>query len=122
MYADLGLGPAPSLAELVDARGRILLARLGGRPIGCGALRTLGPRTAEIKRMFVVADLRGRGIGRELLVALEGAARELDYERVRLDTGSRQQAAIGLYRSSGYQEIRDYNAKPGADLWFEKRL
>ena len=50
----------------------VLYAR--GRPVGCGGVRSLGPELAEIKRMFVTADARGRGHGRRLLAELERRA------------------------------------------------
>jgi hypothetical protein len=65
---------------------------------------------------LLVAYLRGEAI------ALETEAVELGCERVRLDTGSRQLEALSLYRSTGYQEIDDYNGQPGVEHWFEKRL
>jgi GNAT superfamily N-acetyltransferase len=70
----------------------------------------------------VTPNARGRGVGRRLLGALELAATDLGCERMRLDTGERQFAALALYRSTGYAEIDPYNVQPGAAHWFEKRL
>ena len=123
MYPDLDLSYAPSLERLLaDRRGRVLVAYARDEPVACGAVRLLDPDTAEIKRMFVTPNARGRGVGRRLLAALEGAATDLGCERMRLDTGERQLAALGLYRSAGYAEIDAYNVQPGASHWFEKPL
>jgi GNAT superfamily N-acetyltransferase len=93
-----------------------------GTPVCGGGLKRLGPDVVEIKRMYVAEPARGRGIARALLAALEDAARELGYARVRLDTGPRQPAAEALYRSAGYAEIADYNGNPYASYFGEKRL
>ena len=85
-------------------------------------MKDLGGGIAEIKRMYVVPEARGRGLARELLVALEEAARGLGYERVRLDTGPKQPHAEHLYRSAGYEEIENFNANRMASFWGEKRL
>lgn len=122
IYADKGLPPAPTLEQLLDGGGRVLVGYVFGEPIACGAVRLLAPGVGEIKRMFVAPAWRGRGVGRRLLAALEGEAADLGCTRVRLDTGSRQRVALALYRSSDYVEIDDYNRQPGAAHWFEKRL
>jgi GNAT superfamily N-acetyltransferase len=70
----------------------------------------------------VAPAARGGGIARRLLVALEDAAKELGYVRVRLDTGARQPDAVALFRCSGYEEIEAYNENAFAAHWFEKRL
>jgi GNAT superfamily N-acetyltransferase len=93
-----------------------------GRAVAGGGVKRLEAGVAEIKRMYVVPDRRGRGLGRELLAALEDAARELGYDRVRLDTGDKQPGAEALYRSAGYREIGNYNANAYASFWGEKRL
>jgi GNAT superfamily N-acetyltransferase len=93
-----------------------------GRAVCGGGLKRLEPGVVEIKRMYVAPELRGRGVARELLAALEDAARELGYERARLDTGPKQPQAEHLYRSAGYVEIENFNANPEASFWGEKRL
>jgi GNAT superfamily N-acetyltransferase len=72
--------------------------------------------------MYVVPALRGKGIARRLLRALEDCARELGYERARLDTGPKQLSARGLYESEGYVEIENFNDNPVAVFWGEKPL
>ena len=87
-----------------------------------GGVKRLDDQTAEIKRMYVVPEARGRGAARALLAALEDAARELGYTRVRLDTGPDQRHARALYESAGYREIPDYNGNPYANYWGEREL
>jgi GNAT superfamily N-acetyltransferase len=92
------------------------------RAVAGGGVKRLDDATGEIKRMYVVPDSRGRGLARRLLGALEDAARDLGYVRVRLDTGDFQPQALALYRSAGYADIPDYNANPYATYWGEKVL
>ena len=65
---------------------------------------------------------RSRGLARVLLGALEDAARDLGYARVRLDTGPRQPHAKALYESTGYHAVEPYNDNPFASYWGEKEL
>lgn len=91
-------------------------------PVGCGGVRRLAAGVGEVKRMWVSPAVRGRGIGRALLEALERGARGLGCGLLRLDTTSDLRAAVHLYRSAGYREIPPYNGNAYADLWFEKAL
>ena len=118
----LGVGPSASPADLSRPHGTFLVGYLGSEPVACGAVKRLDAATAEIKRMYVVPEARGRGVARQLLVALEEAARSIGYSVVRLDTGDRQPHALALYRSAGYREIPDYNGNPAASYWLEKDL
>jgi GNAT superfamily N-acetyltransferase len=93
-----------------------------GRAVAGGGIKRLNDGLGEIKRMFVVPEARGRGLSRALLGALEDAARQLGYARVRLDTGVKQPIARALYESSGYEAIPDYNDNAYAAYWGEKWL
>ncbi|RBM16890.1 GNAT family N-acetyltransferase [Streptomyces sp. PT12] len=79
------------------------------RPVGTGAWRAHGAGNgyeegdAEIKRMFVVREARGRGLARRILARLEETAREAGRIRMVLETGVAQPEAIALYESSGYE-------------------
>ncbi len=95
-------------SDFEPPRGTFLIARLDGRPVGCGAWRSHDEDTAEIKRMYTVPEARGRGIARTLLETLEASARAAGKKRIILETGDRQPEAIALYESRGYQRIPNY--------------
>ncbi len=117
IYPEQTAPPFPP-RDIVGDRAVLLLASLGGVAIGCGAVRPLpgdppanGPEalvTAEIKRLYVAPEARGRGIAAAILDQLESWARTHGYERVQLETGGRQPAAIHLYEESGYARIPCY--------------
>jgi GNAT superfamily N-acetyltransferase len=108
--------------EMAPPGGWYVVVEEDGSPVAGGGVRRLDPETAEIKRMFVKDAARGRGHGRRLLEALEAAAVDLGYRRVRLDTALNMQTALALYRSAGYREIHDYNGNRYASYWGEKAL
>jgi GNAT superfamily N-acetyltransferase len=115
--------PMPASTEdLEPPGGAFVIGREDGRAVAGGGITRLGPGVAEIKRMYVVPVARRRGHARRLLAALEDAARELGYARVRLDTGARQPHARALYEAAGFQPIPDYNDNPKAAYWGEKVL
>jgi len=92
-----------------------LVARVEGRPVGCGALRLLGGGEAEVKRMWVDPAVRGQGVARAVLARLQDEALELGATRLVLETGTHQTEAIGLYRSSGFETVEcwgEYAASP----------
>jgi GNAT superfamily N-acetyltransferase len=111
-----------SAAELSPPGGAYVVVLEDGDAVAGGGVRRLDEGVAEIKRMWTAPAARGRGHGRRLLAALEDAARELGYARVRLDTAAPMQAARAIYTSSGYESIPDYNGNGYAAFWGEKRL
>src|SRR2546422_389998 len=72
--------------------------------------------------MEVRVERADQPAGQALLDALEDAARNLGYERIRLDTGVHQPEGLALYRSAAYAEIPRYNDNAYAGYWFEKEL
>ncbi len=114
--------PKAGPAELSPPGGLFVVGYLDGEPACCGGLKRLDDRTCEIKKMYVVPALRGRGLARRLLRELEDRATGLGYEVARLDTGPKQVGARGLYESEGYTEVADFNGNPVAVFWGEKPL
>ncbi|GHA05941.1 GNAT family N-acetyltransferase [Streptomyces echinoruber] len=81
-----------------------------GRPVASGGWRRQDKSDeghedgdAELKRMYVVEQMRGRGIARRILAALEADARAAGRTRMILETGTKQPEAVALYTSSGYE-------------------
>ena len=90
---------------------------------GCVAVRFLDRQTAEMKRLYVRAAHRGRGLGRVLAEAAIAAAREAGCARIVLDTLPKMREAQALYGMLGFKPIVPYlkNPTPGA-LCFELSL
>lgn len=88
--------------------GVFLIVAQNGMPVGCGAVRLIDAETGELKRMYVSPAVRGKGLGRRLVAALEAEARALGAKRLVLETGTRQTAALALYRAAGFQPIPLY--------------
>jgi DNA-binding MarR family transcriptional regulator/GNAT superfamily N-acetyltransferase len=123
---DSGFDPAMSLPadarELTAPAGVLLVARLRGQPVGCGALKFHRKAPAELKRMWIAPSARGVGLGARLLRELEDRARAARVRVIRLETNRALREAIALYRRSGYAEVERFNDEPYAHHWFEKRL
>jgi ribosomal protein S18 acetylase RimI-like enzyme len=105
-------------------RGRLLLALEDGLPAGCVGLHEWDAKAAEMKRLYVRPEFRGRSLGRVLADAALVEARSIGYRSVLLDTiASLMQPAIALYRELGFREIPPYreNPIPGA-LYLQLQL
>lgn len=92
--------------------GALWIARDGGVAAGCLALRRLDSGTGEMKRMYVREPYRRSGLGRRLAFEAIGAARNLGYKRLVLDTLPKLTNAIALYRDLGFRETGPYLACP----------
>lgn len=133
-YADslgVDLGFQDFAAELealpgsyIPPLGALLLAQEDRRAVGCVALRPLEPpEIAELKRLYVRPDARGRGLGKALTLAILERAGAAGYRCIRLDTLPIMQEAQRMYRRLGFREIGAYrfNPIPGT-VYFELLL
>lgn len=112
-------------AQVTAGGGAFLIAYLDGEAAGCGAVRRIDEATAELKRMYVEPSVRGRGVGRKLLEALEHEARLLGVTRIVLETGTRLAPAIRMYEAAGYARIPlfgEYVSSPETSICFGKTL
>jgi DNA-binding MarR family transcriptional regulator/N-acetylglutamate synthase-like GNAT family acetyltransferase len=119
---EVGLSISADDHELRDPLGAFLVAHLDARPVGCGAIKTAAPGVGSIKRMWVSKAMRGIGLGRRLLAALEDEGRRLGLRVLRLETNRSLTEAQSLYRRNGYREVEAFNDEPYAAHWFEKTL
>ncbi|HEY4267925.1 MAG TPA: GNAT family N-acetyltransferase [Galbitalea sp.] len=101
------------VAELEHPGVTFFVGRGDGVALGTAAVLDRGDGTGEIKRMFVSADARGRGLARSLLAAVEARASELGIHTLQLETGPLQHAAIALYQRSGYAIIPNFGPYAG---------
>lgn len=110
--------------QVDDGAGTFLVARRDGVALGCGAPRRRDPESAEVKRMYVVPQARGRGLARQIQERLEAAAREMGVERLVLETGVYQGAAIALYESCGYERVPCWGeyATSATSICYAKRV
>lgn len=102
--------------EVADPGGAVLLARLDGEAVGCGAVRSLEDGDAELKRMYVLPRFRGLGVSKAVLAALEARARALGARRIVLETGERQLEALRLYEQAGYARVPAFGEYVGSPL------
>jgi putative acetyltransferase len=108
----------------IDKLKYVVVAYEDENPAGCGAIKEYAPGIMEVKRMFVLPELRGKGIATKVLSELEAWAGELSYKKCILETGKRQPEAIRLYQKNGYTSIPNYGQYTGMDnsVCFEKLL
>lgn len=107
-------------AEFSPPQGRFFVGILDGEPAVTGGWRHIDAGVVEIKRMYVLAAVRRRGLARLMLAELEASARAGGARRVVLNTGDRQPEAMALYDSSGYLPVDafgHYARAPGARFY-----
>ncbi len=109
--------------ELNRPEIRFFVARCAGRPLGCVAM-VIFPDYAEVKRLLVLPDARGSGVGRRLMQHLEDAARDLGLGLIRLETGHALRPAMQLYSALGYAPCAPFGGYPDipGNIFMEKRL
>ncbi len=86
----------------------VIVCYIDNQPAGCGAFKEYDGKKAEIKRMFVLPEFRGQGIGYNILKELEAGHQNSNYTACILETGKKQPEAIGLYQKAGYAVIRNF--------------
>ena len=99
----------------LDSIREVVVAFQNEVAIGCGAFKKFDSETAEIKRMFVRLEHRGKGIAVEILRELENWASELNFSFAILETGYKQPEAIRLYEKTGFALIPNYGQYEGVE-------
>jgi len=110
--------------ELNIEKSCFVIAWHDQKAVGCGAVRPLENKIGEVKGMYVVPEMRGKGVSKKILIELEKFAKEFGYEKIWLETGVLQPEAVGLYEKDGYKRIKNYGIyfNNPLSICFEKLL
>jgi GNAT superfamily N-acetyltransferase len=108
--------------DLHPPRGLFLVAIVDDVIVGCAGLRLRPAGVAELTRVFLAPEARGRGVAARLVGELEDHARRRGIATVRMDTRRDLVEARRLYARLGYREVQAFNADPYADHFFAKAL
>ena len=105
--------------DYAPPEGRLLLAECEGQLAACVALHKLGSGICEMKRLYLRPQFRGKGLGRALAERIIAEARQIGYERMRLDTVEPvMKDAVAMYRKLGFKEIAPYRPNPIAGAMY----
>jgi putative acetyltransferase len=99
----------------LDALKHVVLAYQDGKPVGCGAIRAFSDSAMEVKRMFVVPELRRHGMASSILNHLENWAKELGYSETVLETLKTETKVVAMYAKNGYEVIPNFGQYEGID-------
>jgi len=93
----------------------VVLVLDDGTAVGCGAFKEYSTDVAEVKRMYVKPEARGKRIAALILTEIEGWASSIGFQECILETGFKQPEAIALYKREGYETIPNYGQYAGVD-------
>jgi GNAT superfamily N-acetyltransferase len=118
--SDGSAGFSPAQVEV--PRAAFIVARIDGKPVGCGALRPIDDTAVEIKRMYTRPAYRRLGVAQAILAEADRLAVELGYTTIKLQTGPRQPEAAALYERVGYYSIPRFSGNWERVLAYQKDL
>jgi putative acetyltransferase len=110
--------------EMTHACTTVFIARENGRAVASGALKRHPGGIGEVKRMYTRPEYQGRGIGSQILAAIEELAQAEGLDKLVLETGDRHHAAYRVYERAGFRRcgpVLDYPDSAWS-VFYEKRL
>jgi ribosomal protein S18 acetylase RimI-like enzyme len=109
--------------QIIARGGRIFMAVRDGAAVGCVAMIRMADGGYEVAKMTVAEDLRGAGLGRQLMQACIDAGRAAGAPRLYLETNASLAPAIGLYRAMGFKDLAPVESQYArADVFMERPL
>jgi len=108
----------------VDMINHVVVVYSEGKPVGCGCYKRFDDQIVEMKRMFVLPEMRGRQLAAQMLQELEKWAVDEGNTAAVLETGHRQVEAIRLYTVAGYSLTKNYGQYIGMEdsICYRKEL
>lgn len=101
--------------NIIEKNNTVIIAYLNDQAVGCGCFKPFDDHSIEIKRMYVTPATRGKGIAYTILNELETWAKEHNFSRAVLETGTNQPEAVKLYNKSGYNQIENFEPYIGME-------
>lgn len=110
--------------NLIDKIKNAIVVYVDEKPVGCGCFKRFDDQTVEMKRMFVLPEMRGRQLAARMLQELEKWAVEEGNSAAVLETGHKQVEAVRLYNVAGYMLTENYGQYIGMEesICFRKEL
>jgi ribosomal protein S18 acetylase RimI-like enzyme len=102
----------------INGGGLFFVAKDGEKVVGCAGVRRISSELAELRRIYLLPEYRGSGMGRMLVEKALNFCREKKHEKVVLDTTERNKAAIALFTKLGFKVVK----QEGEKMFFEMRL
>jgi putative acetyltransferase len=96
----------------------LIINRLSGEEVGCAGIRKSEDKIAELKRMFIKEPHRNKGLGKELMRKTIKLAKDLGYEKIRLDTLDTMKPAMAVYEKYGFRQTGAYRYNPFDNVRF----
>lgn len=122
-FQDIDAELAGLPGDYAPPRGALFVAADGDRCVAMIGLRPMSGSIAEMKRLYVRPEARGRGVARQLIKRLCEEAERLNYDELRLDTLPMMGDAQALYEAHGFVDIAPYYQSPIAGTRFmSKRI
>ena len=108
----------------VDHINHVVVVYFEDKPVGCGCFKWFDDQTVELKRMFILPEMRGKQLAARLLQELERWAVEEGFSKAVLETGHRQVEAVRLYTVTGYTLTENYGQYIGMEesICYRKEL
>jgi len=108
----------------VDQINHVIVIYAEDKPVGCGCYKRFDDKTVEMKRMFVLPEMRGKQLAARMLQELEAWAIEEGNTSAVLETGHRQVEAVRLYTIAGYSLTENYGQYIGMEesICYRKEL
>ncbi len=131
VLAEYGLATDPEKtdADLKDIRqsyilpgGAFRILECDGRTIGSYGLYASTKESCELRKMYLLPEFRGRGLGKMMMEDALRLAKDLGFVEMTLETNSRLKEAIGLYKGYGFTEFTPHHLSDRCDSAMRKTL
>lgn len=95
------------IPDIYSGRGKFWVAIIGDRVVGTIGIKDIGGTTAKFKRMFVLPEYHGQGVGEALLAHAEAYAKKQGFTKLILNTDEKMKRAHHFYEKHGFVQVEE---------------